>query len=200
MDGVLKAFELRLQMLYARLKDLDRALRTSVRRRHYRLCAWRLAAIALGCHCSSPPRSLWGSRERKRERDPTGESAGPASLDQWPRTPRLCAIALRRQSSSRLKSHTPSQPTQDTPLQTPHRTTAAERFHLHGVRGWRFAWAASFWVQRALQELVAVAVRTVVVEPEARQLLVRPPKVASEHPVSDPPASTFKQTFGQCNR
>jgi hypothetical protein len=70
----------------------------------------------------------WGSRERTRERDPTGESAGPASLDQWPRTPRLCAIALRSQSSSRLKSHTPGQLEQDTPLQTPHRTTAAERF------------------------------------------------------------------------
>jgi hypothetical protein len=51
MDGVLKAFELRLQMLYACLKDLHRALRTSVRQRRYRLCAWRHAAIALGCHC-----------------------------------------------------------------------------------------------------------------------------------------------------
>src|ERR1019366_6434942 len=80
--------------------------------------------------------------------------------------PRASMIALRsRQASSRLKSHTSGQPTQDAPLQTPHRTAAAERFHLHGVRGRHFEWAASLWVQRALQELVAVAVCAVVTPP-----------------------------------
>ena len=72
--------------------------------------------------------ALCGGRARGRGRDPTGESAGPASLDQWPPTPRVCAIALRSQSSSRLKSHTPGQLEQDPPLQTPHHTAAAERF------------------------------------------------------------------------
>ncbi len=49
-DGVPKSFERRLQTLYARLKDLPQALRTYVTRRHYRLCAWRVAAIASDCH------------------------------------------------------------------------------------------------------------------------------------------------------
>jgi hypothetical protein len=69
-------------MLDARLKDLDRALRANGRRRHYRLCAWRHAAIALGSLLMTSSLSVWGSRERMGERDPTGEWAGPASLDQ----------------------------------------------------------------------------------------------------------------------
>ena len=45
------------------------------------------------------------SRERKRERDPTSESAAsPAGLDHWPQAPRLGATALRSPSGSGMKS------------------------------------------------------------------------------------------------
>src|SRR2546421_4959387 len=49
-----------------------------------------LAARHGAQHLPSP---LWETRERKRERDRTGESAaGPAGLDHFPQAPRLGAI------------------------------------------------------------------------------------------------------------
>lgn len=56
---------------------------------------------ALGWHCPGPPDPLVGySRERKRERDPAADAAGPAGLDHLPQAPRLGAIALRWPSGS----------------------------------------------------------------------------------------------------
>jgi hypothetical protein len=61
-----------------------------------------LAARHGAQHLPSP---LWEARERKRERDHTGESAaGPAGLDHLPQAPRLGAIALRWLSGLGLKS------------------------------------------------------------------------------------------------
>src|SRR2546423_4253674 len=49
-----------------------------------------LAARHGAQHLPSP---LWETRERKRERDPPGESAaGPAGLDHFPQAPRLSVI------------------------------------------------------------------------------------------------------------
>jgi hypothetical protein len=65
MDGVLKSFDYGLQTLYAHLKNLHRALPTNVRLRLYRLCAWRLAALAWGCHCSRPSALCGVAREEE---------------------------------------------------------------------------------------------------------------------------------------
>ena len=69
-DRVLKSFERRLQTLYARVKSLHPTLPT-VRLSHYRLCAWRLAAIALVAtgdrrrHLSAFPRRISSSIVRR---------------------------------------------------------------------------------------------------------------------------------------
>jgi len=128
MDGVLKAFELRLQMLYARLKDLDRALRTSVRRRHYRLCAWRHAAIALG-FTAHDLLALCGGRARGRGRE-TQRASRPAPRVSISGPQHSARLRDRASVTVKLQAEVPhAGPARtDTPLQTPHRTAAAERF------------------------------------------------------------------------
>jgi hypothetical protein len=98
----------------------------------YRLCARRVSTIVLSCHRSRPSRSVWGSRERKRRETQRANGLAPrVSIS----SPELRAFALRQQSSSGLKSHTPGQLTQDTPLQTPHPHRSSRRLFIYTACG-----------------------------------------------------------------
>ena len=94
-DGILKSFQRRLEMLDAGLKLRDPQLRIDVWLRPCRLGAWRLGRCALCSHCEDLRASVGLSRERKRKRDPTSECGCSRGSRSLPQAPRLGAVALR---------------------------------------------------------------------------------------------------------
>src|SRR3954453_2360146 len=92
-DGILKSFQRRLEMLQARLENCGARIPADLCHGRHRVGASRRIECSPWCHWLRTSAPLMGvSRERKRKRDPTSEPAGPASLDHWPRAPRLGAI------------------------------------------------------------------------------------------------------------
>jgi hypothetical protein len=137
--------------------------------------------------------ALFGGRTRGRGRE-TQRANRPApqvsisSLE--PRaSARSCCGAVKLQDE--VPHAGPANTRDSSPDPAPH--GSSRRLSSPRRAGFALRVGSFLLIQRALQELVAVAVRAVVVEPEARQVPVRRHKVASEDPGPDPPASTFKQ-------
>jgi hypothetical protein len=154
--------------------------------------------LASCCDCvgvsrlTSSPLSLGVAREEGGER-PNGRIG-------WPRKSRSVAsnpapLRDRAAATVKLQDEVPHAGPANTRDSSPDPAPHGSSRRLSSPRRAGFALRVGSFLlsQRALQELVAVAVRAVVVEPEARQVPVRRHKVGSEDPGPDPPASTFKQ-------
>ena len=93
-DGILKSFELRVEMLDASLKLLDPELPIDAWLRLCRLGAWRIVRCALRSHCLGPPR-LCGTVAREEEEPRPDGRMRPA--------PRVSIICLKLRASARSR-------------------------------------------------------------------------------------------------
>jgi hypothetical protein len=186
-----EVFKRSLQTLYARLNDLHLVLRPTSGGAVTSFALGVLRRLRWGVTAHNLP-ALFGGRTRGRGRETqrANRQAPQVSIGTSNPAPLRDRAAATVKLQDEVPHAGPANTRDFSPDPAPH--GSSRRLSSPRRAGFALRVGSFLLIQRALQEVVAVAVRAVVVEPEARQVPVRRHMV-SEDPGPDPPASTFKQ-------